>query len=245
MRRTLLVFFIFLLVGVGLALLFREHSGYVQLAWGNWRLETSLLFFLAALAVAVWILILVWRTLMAGARLPARLRGMLTRRRERKAQRSLHKGLLLLFEGRWADAERTLLRHAARGRNTGINYLSAAHAAQRQDAAERRDRYIEQAAGRRASSELAVLLTQASLQMQQGQDAEALATLARLRETHPEHPPVVTLLADLCERVGDWAQIRELLPVLRKLELVSAQRWRALAVAAWGERLTSCENEPS
>lgn len=240
MRRLLLLFFVFLTAGVGLALIFREHNGYVLIAYADWRLETSLFFFVAALVVAFWLLVVLWRLAVAGVLLPANLRALVARRRAKKAQRSLHTGLLRLYEGHWTEAEQELVRLAERNENPTINYLAAARAAQYQHALTRRDRYLERAAAG-GNAELAVLLTQAELQLEQQQDAEALASLTRLREIEPEHPHVLRLLADLCERLGDWPQLRELLNPLRKADIVSQIRWRELAVAAWGDVLDNTE----
>lgn len=245
MRRILLLFFVFLLAGVALALVFRENNGYVQIAYGSWRLETSLFFFVAAVVLALVVLVAAWRLLLAGIWLPARLRALAARRRQRKARKALDQGLLRLYEGRWGEAERELLRRAEQSENAGVNYLAAAHTAQQQNAVDRRDRYLELASGRRGASELAVLLTQAQLQIQQGQDAEALATLGRLRELEPDHPQVTLLLAEVGERLGEWGLLRELLPALRKGDCVPEGRWRALAMAAWADRIEQGPAEPA
>lgn len=245
MRRLVLLFILFLVVGVALAMVFREHNGYVQIAYRDWRLETSLFFFVAALAVSLWLVALVWRLVKGGVLLPASLRQALARRRARKARKSLHLGLLRLFEGRWGEAETELARLAERNDHPAINYLAAARAAQSQRALARRNRHLERAAAARGASELAVVLTQAELQLQQGQDAEALASLTRLREIAPDHPPVLAMLARLCERLDDWTQMRALLEPLRKADILEAEEWRRLALAAWADPLRQGEADAS
>jgi HemY protein len=237
MRRFLLLFAVFLLLGVGLALLFREHNGYLLLAYGPWRLETSLAFALAVSAAAIVLALGTWRLLVTGVLLPKTLHEWRMRRRSRKARQSLYRGLQRLYEGRWSEAETELLRLAEQHESPSLNYLAAARAADHQHAPDRRDRYLEKAAARRGASELAVLLTQAELQMAQGQDAEALASLTRLREIDAEHGHVLALLAELCERLGDWPQLREILEPLRRTGVVDDDRWRELAAAAWVDAL--------
>lgn len=241
MRRLLLLFFVFLAIGVGLALVFREHNGYVLIAYANWRLETSLFFLVCAVVAAFWLLVVLWRLTVAGIWLPSNLRSLVVRRRANKAERSLSRGLMLLYEGRWGDAEQELARLAERSRKPAINYLSAARAAQQQHALKRRDRYLERAAAG-GDAEFAVLLSQAEMQMVEDQDAEALASLTRLREIEPAHPRVLTLLADLCERLEDWTQLRGILDLLHKADAVSQTRWRELATAAWGDLLDNTES---
>lgn len=242
MRRFLLLFAIFLLLGVGLALLFREHNGYLLLAYGSWRLETSLVFALAALAAAAVLVMVVWRLLVAGVLLPSTLREWRARRRERKARQSLYRGLQRLYEGRWSEAEAELVRLAEQHEAASLNYLAAARAADRQHAVDRRDRYLEKAAARRGASELAVLLTQAELQMDRRQDAEALASLTRLREIDAEHGHVLALQAELCARLGDWPQLREVLEPLRQAGVMDAERWQELAALAWADALSALDD---
>ncbi len=237
MRRLILSFFVFLLLGIVLALVFRDQSGYVLIAFAGWQLETSLLFAGAVLLVAIWLLITLWRLLVAGALLPRTTRRWRAQRRSRKARRSLYSGLLRFAEGRWTRAESELERLAERHESPGINYLYAARAAQRQGRVADRDRYLERAAAARDVSELAVLLTQAQLQIEQGQNAEALASLARLYELQPQHPVVLQLYGEQCDRSGDYAQLRVLAPALYKHSNLAAERVDALVVEAWADAL--------
>lgn len=244
MRRFLLLFAVFLLLGVGLALLFREHNGYLLLAYGPWRLETSLVFALAALAIGLGLTIWIWRLLVAGVLLPKTLSKWRARRRERKTRQSLYRGLQRLYEGRWPEAEAELIRLAERHEAPSLNYLAAARAADRQHANDRRDRYLEKAAARRGASELAVLLTQAELQMACKQDAEALASLTRLREIDADHGHVLALLAELYERLGDWEPLRGILEPLRRAGVITDDRWRDLAATAWIDALDGAGDGP-
>src|SRR5690625_4005759 len=101
MRRLLLTFFLFVLLGFIVALVFRDHQGYVLIAFNGWQIETSLLFACAALLVGLWLLVTVWRLIVAGILLPRAVRQRLARRRARKARASLYNGLQRLAEGRW------------------------------------------------------------------------------------------------------------------------------------------------
>jgi HemY protein len=61
-----------------------------------------------------------------------------------------------------------------------------------------------------------VLLTQAELQLDQGQYEQALATLRRLEEKAPNHSYALNLLGRLYYRLEDWAQLEALMPRLKK-----------------------------
>lgn len=243
MRRLILIFFAFLILGVGLSLVFRDHNGYLLIAFGEWRLETSLLFAVAVLIFSVWALITVWHLVVAGVLLPRTAKQWLVKRRARKARRSRDTGLLRLLEGRWAQAENELTDLAQSNESPQLNYLAAARAAQHLGATRRRDEYLEKAAAQRGSSEIAVLLTQAELQIAQGQDAEALASLSRLRELDANHPYVLSLLVDLCERLQDWVYLRDILSIAAKEGLLTTQRWINLSAPTWNHSMTGASRE--
>lgn len=237
MRRLLLVFFVFVILGVVVALVFRDHNGYLLLSFAGWQVETSLLFACAALLVSLWLLITLWRLIVGGFLLPGAVRNRMRRRGERKARQSLYSGLELLAEGRWARAETELKRLADNNEAPGLNYLYAAKAAQHQGHVGDRNRHLQQASRRRGVSELAVLLTQAHLQTEQGESAEALASLSRLYHMEPTHPEVLRLYAGQALNVGDYEQLRALIPALYKYSTLPTERVDALAVEAWHDAL--------
>lgn len=243
MRRLILIFFVFLVLGTGLALVFRDQSGYLLVSFAGWQIETSLLFAAVVILVGIWLLMTLWRLVVAGALLPRRTRRWHRRRRAVKVRRSLYTGLLKYAEARWERAEREITRKAEKHDAPGINYLLAANAAQHQRHTEDRDRYLAQAASAAGASELAVLLTQARLQMQQGQGAEALATFARLYEIDPEHPYALALYGEQCARLNDYAKLRMLAPDLYKYASLDPKRIDAWIGAAWGERFRQAGND--
>lgn len=239
MRRLLLVFSLFVVLGIVVALVFRDQQGYLLLSFAGWQVETSLLFAVAALLVALWLAIMLWKLVVAGVLLPRSIRSRLALRRERKARHSLYAGLVRLAEGRWSRAENELKRLADGHEAPGLNYLNAARAAQFQGHVQDRDRYLELASSRRGASELAVLLTQAQLQMEQGQSAEAMASLARLYQMEPTHPLVLRLYAEQAAAVGDYAQLRALVPALYKHGEMPPEAVDRLAIEAWNAELAA------
>lgn len=235
MRRLILIFFVFVILGIGLSLVFREHSGFVLISFAQWQVETSLLFAAAVLLVGLWLLLTLWRLVVAGALLPGAARRMHGNRQAARARRSLYAGLLKYTEGRWTRAEDEIKRLAKRHEANGINYLFAAKAAQQRGHSGDRDRYLEQAAAGEGASELAVLLTQAQLQIDQNQHADSLASLARLYEIEPQHPFVLELYGEQCARTGDYAKLRLLVPELYKHSSLGQSRIDELAVEAWDD----------
>ena len=140
MKRTvvLLAALALLLLAAGLAPLFKEDPGLVQIHFRDWTIETSVLVLGGAL-ILLWLL---FQLILKLYRLPAE-----TARRvqERRALVNLERGLLALSEGDWRTAEKALEKSTGtEGRNTA-RYLAAAQAAHGQEADERSEYYLEQA----------------------------------------------------------------------------------------------------
>ncbi len=102
-----------------------------------------------------------------------------------------------------------------------VTYIAAARAAQLQGAHDRRDRYLRMAFEEVPQAHVAVLLTQAELQIAHRQYEQALATLRHLQELDPDHAFGLKLLAIVYRKLADWEQLRALLPQLRENEALS------------------------
>jgi len=239
MMRPLLLFLLVALVGALIALSFYGNNGYVLLHYSPYTLETSLTFFVFVLVIAVWAGFSVLRLLQLSLLLPSSLREALRNRRNRRARDALVRGLVKLTEGKWGTAETEFTRQA-RPHDVGtVNFIYAARMAQRRGSIEKRDQYLRQAYGARPQAEVAVLLTQAELQMEQDQLTQALATLLRVRQLKAGQPRAQALLAELHARMRDWAALFPLLLEIEKAELIPEARWLELAVQAQRELLKS------
>ncbi|WP_293646482.1 heme biosynthesis HemY N-terminal domain-containing protein [Thiolapillus sp.] len=234
--KLLLQVCLFLVLGGLAAWVIEKDSGYAFLAWGNWSVELSLAMLVLLATVAAGLLYYLLHFLFGLIHLPGGLSTWRRRLRQRRARHALTQGLVELAEGHWQQAEKLLTRHAVFSDTPLINYLSAAQAAQRQGSDDRRDAYIRLAHQHMPTADVAVGLTQAELQIAHQQFEQALATLKHLRELAPRHAYVLRLLASLYQQVGDWEQLRKLLPELKKdrtrnpeqLDELEVQVYRAL-----------------
>jgi HemY protein len=230
-RPALLVLALALLLAAGaLAPVFKEDPGLVQVHFLDWTIETSVLvlaiaFLLAWLAVS-W-LVRLWR-------LPAE-----TARRvqERRSLKQLEKGLLALTEGDWRTAERALGKSTAADGKSTARYLAAAQAADGQDESERRDYYLEQADAGGRRRHFLVELTRARMLMANGARAEALPVLRELHARRRKHPQVLELLARCYRELGEWDDLQELLPLLRKTEVMDDEQLESLQIDIAGGKL--------
>ena len=208
------------------------EPGFVLVQYGQWTVETSLIVFTAAWLILLVIVYLFLRSLVAIKNTPARLSQWQENQRHKRATKALTNGLITLEEGRWAEAERLLVRHAGNSETPLLHYLAAARAAQKQQAPDRRDSYLKLAHETTPGADIAVGVVQAELQLSAGQKEQALATLQHLREVAPKHPYVLQLLQQLYQDTDQWQEVQSVLPDLRKRHVLDANSAKALSAEA-------------
>ena len=241
--RLLATTLLFLIVSVVLALIIKQDNGYVLLAYGQWTVEGSLAFFVLVNGVVFGLLYFLIRAMVRAWGVPGRVRNWREQRGLRKARNALTQGLLELSEGHWKSAEKSLIRHAEKSETPLLNYLAAARSAQQQGAHEKRDLYLQLAHESMPSADVAVALTQAELQLDHEQYEHALATLMHLRQIAPRHAYVLKLLKELYERLGDWEQLRALIPELKKRKVVEKEELERLECAVFEKLLEQASAE--
>jgi len=231
--KRLIFYFIILLIAIWIGLQIQTDSGYVLITYRKWTIETSLW-------LAVFILFLTYSLLYAFMRfiknsrhLSQRLHTWSFLRRKRKANSLTSQGLCQLAEGHWKHAEKTLLKAARDSDTPLINYLAAAKAAQEQQAFNARDDYLKQAADSTESSEIAVGLTKAQLQLKGQQLEQALATLQYLNQQAPKHSFVLKLLVTVSQKLNDWTHIKNVLPQLKKQKIFSSEDMHSLELLTY------------
>ncbi|KJH81248.1 MULTISPECIES: heme biosynthesis protein HemY [Pseudomonas] len=238
MKRLYVILFVVIAVAAVLGVAIAEHSGYVLVAYKNFRYEAGLWVTLALIAV-LWLL---WRGISALIRLVTTSTGVVNpwsrRNRSRRVQVAIEHGQLDLAEGRWASAQRHLHRAAEAERQPLLYYLGAARAANEQGLYDQSDSLLERALERQPQAELAIALTHAQLQMDRGDTDGALSTLQAMHERHPHNAQALRQLQRLHQQRGDWSAVIRLLPELRKDKVLPAAELAELERRAWGENLT-------
>jgi len=231
--KALLVGVLALLASVAIALFALPDPGYVLIGYGNVSVETSLVVFLVVLLVAY----LALRTLAGVWHVPVRLRQWSGQRQLQKLSQRYDAAVIELVSGKLERAERQLGRLADDRRAPLAACLSAAHAASRLGADGRRDRYLEVALKRFPGAEAAIFLVRAELQLARAQFDQAQTTLAHLDTLMPNSRDMLRLQMQLCLGQQDWVKLRELLPALRRSEVLDHDKWQRLAVQVYQERI--------
>lgn len=231
--KQLIGFFLILLAAVLVGLLAYQDPGYVLIGRGHTTIEMSLSLFTTLSIVGFVVLYLAIRFVLRTWNMPATLRQWRQQHRDRKARHALRRGLIELSEGHWKQAERALIRYVKYSHTPLLNYLSAARAAQKQNAHERRDHYLAMAMQSMPDADVAVELTQAELQLAHGQLEQSLATLEHLRGMTPHHSHVLLLLSQLYQQLQSWGDLKELLPLLRKYKVVDEPTLKSLTLLTY------------
>jgi HemY protein len=233
MKRLLFVLLSSAIIIAGYAMYSKNDLGLMQVRFAEYYFEASLLEVgIGALGVLFAYLLLSYTF-----SLLKKISGFFGEKRNRrlaeKARHSLEQGLIELSEGRFAKAEKILLHKVEHNENALLTYLAAARAAQYQGADDRRDDYIRRAHKSAPDADIAIGLTQAELQMDHNQFEQALATLNRLNELSPHHSYVLKLLAKTHCKLGEWDNLRELLPELRKAGAMADEKLLSLEIETW------------
>lgn len=228
MNRTFLLFLLVILGAALLGLAIADQAGYVLIAYRGFRYESTFWVFLAV-GLVLWALVYGVRLLLGLMGASGRLvNPWSARNRLRRGQQAAQRGLLELAAGRWSHALRLLRRAAEHGAQPLVSYLAAARAANELGEHATADQLLERAREREPKATVAIALTQAQLLMARGADAEAVAALSPVRAQQPQNPHVLRLLLQLYRRLEDWAALGELLPDLRRHQLLKEAELEAL-----------------
>jgi HemY protein len=218
-------FFVLLLLLIGsvwLGIQLKADPGYLLIAYKAWTVEMPLwigFIVIGGISVALYLLV---RVMSTSSQLRRLWLNWKERRRLQRAQKATNKGLIQAAEGNWKEAEINLIRGTRKNTLPLINYLVAARAAQELGAYDRRDDYLRLAHKTTPAAEIAVGVVQAQLQFLHQQLEQSLATVRRLHELAPRHTFILKLLKRLYIELRDWESLAELLPQLRKRQVLTA-----------------------
>lgn len=230
-----------LLGGLVGTLLVRD-PGYVLIAYADTALETSLwvaVLLLVGIYIALRLLSLLIYKLTQGQNRMLRWR---SGRKVRAARSQTVRGLLVMAEGRWADAKKLLVGAAEDAETPLINYLNAARAANELGELSERDEYLKRAHETTPGAKFAVSLTQAEFNIQEGRYEQALAALLLLRKRTPKHSAVLAMLARCYEALPDWQALVQLMGDLRKQKVLPESELHRMEQAAWQAKLLAADS---
>ncbi len=241
--RRFIIGIIILFFSVWLGLKIAKDPGLALFTYNDWSVEMPLWFAALCLLVLMLIIYFLVRFFDEIDTSFYRWKNWLRWRKKNKAYSKTNRGLIELIEGHWRTAENYLLEGIDQSDAPLINYLAAAKAAHERAAYDKRDAYLRQAHDLAPHADVAIGLTQAELQFDQGQLEQALATLNHLRTIAPLHGVVLKLLQKLYVRLADWKGLLKLLPSLRKAKLLTTEQLTLLELHVYQEILNGTANK--
>ena len=229
--RTSVAAVLVVLLGAFAAHFLLADRGYVLVNFHELVIEMSV----PGLVIVLVLAYVFVRALVAAAQAPRRWRRSREQRKLERRDSDLTAGLTQLVEGNWARSERLLTKGLKDADAPLANCLLAAHAAQLQGAADRRDQWLALAQGIGEEEATSAQLTRAQLQLQAGDPAAAVATLKAFESENAEQPASIALLARAYRALGCSEQLLALLPRLQRASLKPAEREQLEELAVHGQ----------
>jgi HemY protein len=217
--RALLWLLAVFAASAALAVFARFDQGFVQIAWGQWRIEMSLLLAcglaLAAFA-GLYALVRLARHTLA---LPAYVSGWRARRRRERAHEALAAALQAWLEGRYVRAEKEAAQAFAGGVAQGVAAVIAARAAHELGAPERRQQWLERADA--AGAQSAAHLSRAVMALAERDYARARESLRSLQDSGARHIATLRLLMRAERGMRNWEEVLRLTAQLAKRDAIA------------------------
>lgn len=241
--KYLISFFAIILVAVSAGLFAHKDAGYVLFGRGFSTVEMSLSLFITLLIITYLSGYFLIRFIIRTWTMPRQLKQWRFSKQAKKSRKLSLLGLINLSQGQWKKAERLLTRSVKNSEMPLLNYLSAAKAAQKQNAPDRRDHYLALAHKSMPKADFSVKLTQAELQFAYGQNEQALATLVHLHSLSPKHPHIMVLLSRLYHQLNSWEDLKNLLPQLRKQKVFPAAKLLEMEMETYTELIQAISSK--
>lgn len=242
MRRFIL-FLLFLVGSVFLGWKIAQDPGYALFSYQHWTVEVPLWLAVLGVIILFFLGFCIIRIVDSIDFSLYRWRNWRRWQSKYKSVNKTHRGLLELLEGHWKSAEHYLMEGVRQSDAPLINYLAAAKAAHEQEEYDKRDGFLRKAHELAPQAEVAIGLTEAQLQLQQGRLESAQTTLNHLQTLAPKHPLVLKLLERLYIRLGDWQALLQLLPRLQKAKVVDDVYAKQFEAKLYSELLNATDHK--
>jgi HemY protein len=251
MIKLLLFFLTVLILSVLIGLFANHDTGYVLIGRGYYTVELSLTLFVVLQIISFVSLYAIIRVILKTWHMPKSISRWNKRYHRQKAHAASNTGLVQLAQGQWKKAENTLIKNAKNSDTPLVNYLSAARAAQKMNAPERRDEYLELAKTQavknkkflKSDDEFAIQITQAELQLAHGQFDKSFTLLKKLQKQNPHHPQVLFLLFQLFLRKKDYDSLLDILDEVKKLKLIPVDELSQIEIDLYTYALNNIKSE--
>ncbi len=223
------------------AVLSRLDQGYVRFAWGDWRVETSLLFYAVLSLLAFIGAFAAVRIAQHTLALPSYVRAYRVRRHRDKAQAALAAAVQAWLEGRYTRAEKEATRAFEGGAAPGLAAVVAARSAHELGVPERRELWL----GRAHEEGLrgAALLSRAVMALGERDYGAARDALKSLQGSGARQIATLRLLLRAERGLRNWEEVLRLTAQLAKRDAIAPGIAEEYRVQAHSELLSQASTD--
>lgn len=229
----LLIYILILCLTVWAGFFLHRNPGNLEMAYKDWIVDMPLWLPIIGGIVTLFLLTLILSLFSSVGRTYRRFKDWLVGSSMRSVLQNTNEAKIALIEGDWTHAESKMLKAVKKSDYPLHCYLVAAKAAQELGAIDRRDGYLHQALRVAPEAKIAILLTQAELQFEQGQYEYCLLTLQDLHKLAPHNRQYLKLAADIYAATGAWEDMAYLLPNLNKYSVLPPEDFIALEIKTY------------
>ncbi len=209
--------------------------GYVLLVQPPYRIELSTSLFLLLVVLAFVTVYALLRLVFYTLNLPENVRIFKQTRREKEAHAALMESLTALAEGRYNKAGKAAETALGLGADPLISCLVAARSAHKLKNFGRRDFFLAECQQKAPEGDVARLLSESELLLDQRRFSDALTAIQQLEKHDARHLAALQLELKVRRQLADWETVLVLIAQLEKrsgIEPVVAQQWRLQAYGA-------------
>jgi len=226
---------------VALAVLGRFDQGYVQFAYGAWRVELSLLLFAVLALLAFIAAFIVLRMLQHTLALPAYVRAYRARRHRNRAQAALASALQAWLEGRYSRAQKDAARAFDGGAAPGLAAIIAARSAHELGEPDRRELWMGRAL--EEGQRTAAMLSRAVMSIGERDYGAARDALTSLQGSRARHIATLRLLLRAERGLRHWDEVLRITAQLTKRDALAAGLAEEYRVQAHVELLAQAASD--
>lgn len=220
----------------------RYNTGYALFVFSPYRVEMSLNLLFVLLVAAFILGYFALRVISGTLRLPRQVQQYRAARRKGQAHAALVETVREFLTARYARAEKAAGRCLALGtEHTALAAALAARAAHELRAFDRRDTYLEQAAGVAGDDGAVRAITAADLLLDERRFAEALGVLESLPS---KHTAALRLELKAQQLARNWDQVLALVDQLEKRNVYDPEHAEQIRRYAQAERLLRHAGDP-
>ena len=228
---------------VALATAAAHNLAYVLLVYPPYRVEMSLVLFIAILLAVFAFGYGLLRLTSAALQLPAYVRGFRMQRAQARMHKQLEEVLGAFFEGRYAAAEKGAARAMKSETSSTLYPIIAARSAHELREYKNRDVYLSAVPGKKLGDTSMRLMAASKFMLDQRNPRAALSALQEMRDNGiKNNVGALSLELKAQQQAGNWDEVLEVLDQLEKRSSVDEMFAEQLRQQAWMEKIRRQED---